>query len=366
MKPGAWLDLGRPAPDPEWGHARGRAWTSKMAYSAALGGAFLFGEGIHGWFNRDNGRYMDGLWLYDVNRHRWVNLHPGTDTRSPLQPVVTKDGFEGLAEDRPVPMATMVHGYEMTAWDPHRQLFFAMPNHHAYYAKALPALAEFRRINADKLNRNAASPWMFDPWNRRWHRLRTAGRSPRSGYGHVLAYLPKHKRLFFYNGKRVAHYDPDRTAWTYPQVAGPPPPFGIDPTACHDPARDRLYIGGGIYPVAKGPNAFWIYDASADMWVDPKPAGSPGANHFGTNEAVMTCDTARDRVMLFRHKGAARGLYVYDAKKNAWRDRRVGLPAAWPDNRVVNGFFDPGLGVHFMYVSRDSHPDGRMFVYRPD
>jgi hypothetical protein len=81
MAPGTWLDLGAPQADPKWGRARGRAWTSKMAFSGALGGAFLFGEGVHGWANSANGRYMDDLWLYDVNAHRWVALYPGTNTR---------------------------------------------------------------------------------------------------------------------------------------------------------------------------------------------------------------------------------------------------------------------------------------------
>lgn len=96
-----------------------------MDFSAALGGAFLFGEGIHGWVNPANGRYIDGLWLYDVNAHRWVALYPGTDTRSPPELQVTRDGFEGIGPDQPLPIATMVHGYEMTAWDPVRQIFSA-------------------------------------------------------------------------------------------------------------------------------------------------------------------------------------------------------------------------------------------------
>lgn len=100
MQPGTWLDLGAPRADPRWGRARGRAWTSKMAFSEALGGAFLFGEGVHGWSNPLNGRYMDGLWLYDVNAHRWVALYPGTDTRAPPRLQLTPDGFEGVAPDR--------------------------------------------------------------------------------------------------------------------------------------------------------------------------------------------------------------------------------------------------------------------------
>lgn len=146
---------------------------------------------------------------------------------------------------------------------------------------------------------------------------------------------------------------------------GPLPPFGIDPTACHDPKRDRAYIGGGEYPVAPGPNAFWYYDIGANRWVDPQPIGSPGGNHYGTNHAVMNCDTVTDRVYLFRHAGQNRGLFIYDPKKNRWTRSRQHLPAFWLKSRAVNGFFHPQLGVHFFHVAHDSTDDGRIIVYKP-
>jgi hypothetical protein len=366
MAPGTWLDLGAPKADPKWGWARGRAWTSKMAFSNALGGAFLFGEGEHGWVNPSNGRYMDDLWLYDVNAHRWVALYPGTDTRSPPTLQVTRDGFEGVAPDRPIPIATMVHGYEMTAWDPVRQLFFSMPNHHVYFGKRLPSVATFRRQKAERLNHSSASPWMFDPWNRKWHRLKTNTPSPKSGYGDVLMFVPSQKKLFFYRMRRISYYDPQTNNWQQVSARGPVPPFGIDPTACHDPRRDRIYMGGGNYPVAKGPNGLWIFDVASGRWVDPKPAGSPGGNNYGTNLAVMTCDPQKDRVYVFRHRAEPRGLYVYDAKKNAWGDRAVPLPGFWRTRTVANGFYHPALGVHFIHTANDSRDNGRIIVYRPD
>lgn len=337
-----------------------------MAFSEALGGAFLFGEGVHGWSNPANGRYMDGLWLYDVNAHRWVALYPGTDTRSPPRLQLTPDGFEGVAPDRPIPIATMVHGYEMTAWDPVRQIFFSMPNHHAYAGRALPSVVKFRRENAGRLNAKSASPWMFDPWNRRWHRLKTATPSPRSRFGDVLMFVPSQDKLFFYRMRRVFYYDPKTNIWRQVAARGPVPPFGIDPTACHDPKRDRIYMGGGNYPVAKGPNAFWIFDVASGNWIDPKPAGSPGGNSYGTNLAVMTCDTRKDRVYVFRHRSERRGLYIYDTKKNAWRDKPVPLPRFWRPRTVANGFYHPQLGVHILHTANDSADNGRIIVYRPD
>jgi hypothetical protein len=45
-----WLNLGSPAADPKWGKGRGRSWSSRMAYAPDLEAAFLFGEGVHGWW----------------------------------------------------------------------------------------------------------------------------------------------------------------------------------------------------------------------------------------------------------------------------------------------------------------------------
>lgn len=365
MAPGSWLDLGAPKADPKWGRARGRAWTSKMAFSSALGGAFLFGEGEHGWVNPDNGRYMDDVWLYDVNAHRWVALYPGTDTRSPPKLQVTRDGFEGVAPDRPVAIATMVHGYEMTAWDPIHQIFHHMPVYHGYHSRPLPSVTAFRRQNIARLNRRAASPWMFDPWNRVWHRLKTSTPSPKSEVGDVLMFVPSQRKLFFYRLGKVSYYDPQENTWQQVTTQGPRPPFGIDATVCHDPKRDRIYLGGGAYPVAKGPNALWIFDVATNRWIDPKPSGSPAGNHYGTNLAVMTCDPRTDSVYLFRRSAGKRGLHIYDAKKNAWRDRAVPLPDFWRKKMGANGFYHPELGVHFIHTANDSRDNGRIIVYRP-
>src|SRR5689334_20330363 len=74
-----WLNLGSPAADPKWGKGRGRSWGAHMPYAPDLKAAFLFGEGVHTWWNKQNNRYMDDLFVYDVPGHRWVCAYPGTD-----------------------------------------------------------------------------------------------------------------------------------------------------------------------------------------------------------------------------------------------------------------------------------------------
>src|SRR5271155_2758 len=58
MADNTWLKLGVPAADPKWGTARGRSWAAIMPYAPELRAAFLYGEGVHGWYNKQNNRYM--------------------------------------------------------------------------------------------------------------------------------------------------------------------------------------------------------------------------------------------------------------------------------------------------------------------
>ena len=67
-----WLNLGVPAADPKWGKARGSSWGAKALILAPdKRGAFLFGEGVHGYVKPD-GHVMDDLWFYDINAHAWT------------------------------------------------------------------------------------------------------------------------------------------------------------------------------------------------------------------------------------------------------------------------------------------------------
>src|SRR5262249_21235838 len=82
MGDNTWLALGKPDPDPTWGSAPGRSWCCTMPFVPGLRGAFLYGEGRHG-FTKPDGRYMDDCWFYDLNAHRWVCIYPGTPVKEP-------------------------------------------------------------------------------------------------------------------------------------------------------------------------------------------------------------------------------------------------------------------------------------------
>lgn len=367
MPAGVWIDLGPPAPDPKWGVARGRTWAAQMPFAPSLGLAFLYGEGVHGWSSEKTGRYMDGLWAYDVMDHRWVTVVPGTDTRHPPKLILNKDGFPALPNGQPIPIAALGHAYQMTSWVPESKSFAFMEARHNFYQNALPTIGAFMKANKDLLNEHHASPWFYDTTADTWRRYRTKTESPDPYLGATLTYIPTLKGLLYIDEDRVWFYDPAQNSWKFLNPSGPKPPFGIDATSCYNSKRDRIYIGGGDYPRAKGPNAFWIYDIRKNTWIDPKPKGSPGSNRYGTHYNMMQYDSASDTVLLFRYGDDGRGIYAYSPSANEWTTVAKDLPSRWYDDYRTSGssgFYDPELNAHFFHVAGDSDDNGTILVYR--
>jgi hypothetical protein len=257
----------------------------------------------------------------------------------------------------------------MTTWDYGRQRFMAMPNGHGYYGNALPTVTAFAKAYRKRFNHRHASLWLFDIGQSRSARLSIAapGRSPPSGYGDTLIYLASLDKALFRHLDQIWFYQPEYNRWTRRTPRGPRLPFSIDATACYDPKRERIYFGGGSYPVTKGPNALWIYGIDGNRFVDPKPRRDPGGNSYVTNYAILHCNLAHDVVLLVRHKGKTRGIYAYRPDDNAWETISHGLPTFWPANHSTNGssgFYHPGLDIHFFHVAGDSRDNGRILAYR--
>jgi hypothetical protein len=362
----SWLELGQPVADPEWGRARGRSWCAALPVAPELRGAFLYGEGVHGYAKPD-GRYMDDLWFYDINAHRWICCYPGADTKT-LALTIDKDGFEATADGERIPVAAQAHGYSMNTYDTDSKRFVSMPNLHEYWKTALPQRAKWvKAAPAD------AGPWIYDPLAGKWDRQRTGTTGPKSSYGDTLIYIPSKKQAFFlHRNDEVWFYDPKANRWTQAKPDGPKPPWGIDCTSCYDSKRDRIYIGGGAYPIAPDSgHAFWIYDLKADRWIDPKPKGKPckGSNSYATLNALMIYDPINDRVLLVNHsyhyaKPDRVGIYIYDPEANAWTEEPLELPKKLVNTQVKNGFYDRELNAIFIHSAGDSRDDGTMWVYR--
>jgi Galactose oxidase, central domain len=364
---GVWLDLGPPAPDPKWGSARGRSWAASLPVADSLGLAFFIGEGQHGWVDEKTGRYMDDFWAYDILAHRWMNISPGTDVRNPPQLILNQDGFPALANGTPVPIAILGHVYQQAAWDPDRMSLLVVETREDFYQDIMPSVYAFMQANKDDLNDDNASPWIYDVKADRWRRYRTVARSPETGPGGVTIYIPSVKKAFYWRHDEVWLYDPAAKTWQNMKPGGPKPPFGIDATACYDPKRDRIYLGGGDYPPAKGPNALWIYDIRTNSWIDPMPKGSPGGTLYGTDTSELHYDSASDTVLLFRHGDDAKGIFAYSPARNEWTTVSTRLPSPFYRDYGTggsSGFYDPALNAHFVFLAGDSGDNGTMFVYR--
>jgi hypothetical protein len=359
----AWLDLGSPGADPKWGKARGRSWSCKMPLAPDLRGAFLFGEGVHGYVKPD-GHFMDDLWFYDLNGHRWICCYPGMDAKK-LDFKINEHGIETNGAGRPVPIASMGHAYEMVTYDPGSKKFLSMPCPAGYYTAYNKKRQELLKDRVPAKVKGL-SPWSFDGASGEWDRRTTETVSPSSSFGDVLMYVPTKKQVFFRHGEEVWFFDPPKNKWAQAKVKGPKPPFGIDPTACYDSKRDRIYMGGGSYPSApKGTNALWIYDLKTNSWIDPQPKGSAGGStSYATNYALMAYDSVNDVVVLIRHAAAKEhlGVFIYTPAINSWSDGPVSSVKA--TGRCKSGFYDAALNAHFVFGAGDSDDDGTMWVYR--
>ena len=374
-----WLKLDAPAADPQWGNARGRAWGAPMPYAPELKAAFLFGEGVHGWYNKQTNRYMDDLWAYDVNAHRWICVYPGADVKN-IALKVNADGFEVDQDGQPIPLAQMAHAFSQVTYDTDRNRFMFMPCPGPDWTRAL---GERRKSWAGYPKwphvPRSCSPWMYNVVTGKFELFKVQGISAPNSMADVMVYLPTIKKSFYYRGgpKDAWLYDAKTNAWTRLTPKGPLPPFGIDANACLDLKRNRIYFGGGYYPVTAGPSAFWCYDVASNAWIDLQPKGKPcmGCNRYGPNHALLHYDSANDVVVLFYHRlpqsktdgdvnpGAkALGVYIYDPAANAWSEAPLPLPKEI--SRCPSGFYCPDLNAHFIHCADDSADNGVMSVYR--
>jgi hypothetical protein len=123
----AWLNLGAPAADPKWGGARGRSWSSNMSAAPELRGGFVFGEGVHG-YTKPDGHYMNDLWFYDIQGHRWICLYPGIEVMTIAEKMKSKElkvDKHGLVVNKmgePLP-PLLIHAYGYLGYDPEQRKF---------------------------------------------------------------------------------------------------------------------------------------------------------------------------------------------------------------------------------------------------
>jgi hypothetical protein len=343
-----------------------------MAYAPDLKAAFLFGEGVHAWWNKQNHRYMDDLFVYDVMAHRWMCAYPGTDVVN-VNLKLDKNGFEVDENGRPVPVGQLGHGYEQLTYDTHLQRFMFMPGASQDWQGSPFGKRRLAWGVKGQGLPNDCSPWLYDVRSGRWDLRKVAGPAPlRSAVplGKTFVYVPVTKKAFFWNPplQEAWLYDPQKNTWSNLKPKGLPAAIGIDKAACLDPKRERIYLGGN--------KDLWCYDLKTNAFLDLKPRGKPPQTSDGyaygpysTSRAVMNYDSANDVVVLFYHGNVGpdavrkeRGIFVYDPVANAWAEAPLAVPREF--SKCPSSFYDPELNAHFIHCAGDSADDGTMLVYR--
>jgi len=355
----AWLNLGKPAPDPKWGTARGRSYTNKMAFAPDLRCAFLYGEGVHGYVKPD-GRYMDDFWAYDINAHRWVCLYPGTNTKT-VTMKLDENNFEVTEGGEHVPIAAMVHGYEQMSYDTDLKKFMFVACPGAYWRKSLKKRRAAWLKDIKDPTKPRRNPWFYDVRAARWERRKVASGPAGIGFCKALVYVPSKKQTLYYARKKdVWFYDDAKNAWTNAKPKGPSPATkDYEGLVCFDAKRDRLYVFND-----KMVSVPFIYDVKANAWIDPKPKGQPltaADRVLRSASAGATYDSVNDVIVLqLRRRSKTLGTFVYDCRANTWTEKPI-------STKVVgqNGFYDPDLNVHFYFDAGDSRTTpGNFWVYR--
>ena len=373
-----WVNLGAPAPDPKWGHARGRSWSCRMPYAPDLGGAFLNGQGVHGYIKPD-GRFQDDIYFYDLNAHRWICIYPGTDTKNLVENVkqgdlaVNGDGQLVDKTGQPVPFsATPGHSYQTHAYDrdAHKYIFGGGAGigseQHVREQEWLKKGRELL-LAQGKTDKVAGTPYFFNAVTGKFERYAQAG-AARTPHG-VLFYLPSRKALWVYTGGGAGSEtwlgDTTTHRWSKVATKGPPPPGSNDLGACYDSKRDRLYLGRGPYGPPQQPNEghVFMYDVKTNTWSNPP--NKPNAIALpATNYGVVNYDAVADRVIVVGHWEGKGGVSAYDPETGAWESPPPPPAAFLADQGCVHGFYSAEVNAHFFYLAGDSDDRGTMWAYR--
>lgn len=370
----AWLSLGEPKPDPKWGKARGRTWSSNQPMVSELGGMLVFGEGVHA-FVKPDGHYMNDLWFYDINAHGWVCLDTGIDTKTIAQRIrdrkliIDRDGALIDADTRqPVP-PLLIHAYGCLGYDPEYKQFVVMADQFQnYFATGeRGVLREAYTLYLEQLGEKEPSLGLFgyQVGTGTWGVSAVIRKPPDPRFGaNTLVYVDR-KAEFFYGGTDgVWFFGPGGNRFVDAKPQGQPP-VGIDHTSVYDPKRNLIY-----YFQRDGDGAaenFLIYDVSENAWRRAESTGS--APHSATSrDSIVQFDPVNDRLIIIRHarpEQSPLAVYAYDPEANTWEEPRP-LPEDVKQaiRNGTHGSFDPKTNAFYCHFASDSRDDGTMWVYR--
>ena len=367
-----WVNLGAPAADPKWGKARGSSWGAKALILAPdKRGAFLFGEGVHGYVKPD-GHSMDDLWFYDINAHAWLCLHPGTNTKTFTQRVKDKEFLiddNGLLRDKDgqaIPVHTLVHAWGYLAYDSDRKKFAFISWNTSdeisrYFLGGVKQMEEGLKLLEEQRKgkkKPAYSPWFYDVASGQFVRSPATG-SWVNGSFPQFQYLPAKKQFFVVSANGVSTFDPAKSKWTGLEPKGQAPK-GYDGPGCYDSKRNRIYRNDGDGSKGEG---LMAYDIESNTWSYLKPKGD-GPEAMSTNGAYYEYDPLFDLVVALQMRGKTPGVLTYDPRTNSWADP-LPFPADGPKFPfAANTCFDRELNAYFCHVAGDSNDNGVVWAYR--
>ncbi|MEX0718679.1 MAG: hypothetical protein WD066_18945 [Planctomycetaceae bacterium] len=382
----AWVELGSPEADPQWGKARGRSWSSRMAFAPDLAGAFLNGQGVHGYIKPD-GYFMDDIWLYDLHAHRWICLYPGTDTRNFVANIksgelkTNDDGQLVDQEGRVVPFSSIAgHSYQDHVYDPDLGRYVFGGHTDGIGSEQHVRDQEWCKTGRElllaqgKTDKAAGAPFHFDTLTGLFERppAGAVGRAHGGAGGSFqvdLMYLPT-KKLYWQHSRGIVRFaDAATHSWKNAKAVGSPPP-GDDVGICHDSKRDVIYITANSTRDGRGnpdEGAVFIYDVAKNSWSRPPRKGNPPAGLFSANRSCVHYDAVADKVvvLVFMAERNALGVHVYDPETAAWSEAPMPPPPAFAvDRGCGNGFYSPEVNAHIVFRARDSDAVGRMWAYR--
>jgi hypothetical protein len=372
-----WLNLGSPAADPKCGKARGRSWSSNMPAAPDLRGAFVFAEGVHGYVKPD-GYYMNDLWFYDINGHRWICVYPGIETKRLAQQIKDKElvvDDNGLLVDKqgePLP-PLLIHAYGYLGYDPDGRKFVTFGSQLGNYFTTgeRGVFEEANRLFQEQRKGKKLpdlSPFYYDVASGRFECFPVENAPKGQPYGaNLLAYVQSKKQFCYGGSDGVSFLDSAKRAWRDAKPEGKSPE-GIDHCAAYDSKRDRIYHYTSTGK-QQGDN-FFVYDVQSNQWSKPQPTGT-GPISCSSYESVFNYDPVHDKLVVIRlyqtkdEPGLRRGVYVYDPATNVWSD-----PLPLPDDVVQSirngnyGFYDRELNAYFCHFASDSTDNGAMWAYR--
>jgi hypothetical protein len=363
-----WINLGAPAPDPKWGKACGRSWCSNIPFAPELNGAFLLGEGRHAYVKPD-GYFMDDLWFYDVNAHRWICLYPGNNTKTIVQRLKDKEltiDERGLLVDKdqqPLP-ADLIHGWGYLAYDPdqHKFAYIMGQQFGCYFANGKGGV--FEEANSlywelRKGKEKPLTPFSYNTITGKFECNIATAPLPSSmrGLFNNLVYVPSRKKYFYGGGDGVYYLDPVKNAWTNANPKGPTPQK-YDNGACYDNKRNRIWYGCE--------NTLFFYDIDTNTWGKPELKGN-GCSVYSAAFTSFYYDSINDKVMAFQYDAPwpSTAIFIFDPSTNAWLDPlEVPKPLAHTGRIAGSGFYDPALNAFFFHSAGDSSDNGEIWAYR--